>query len=111
MVHVVQSSLIAVAMLCGVTTSTPPTTSTTWIAIAIVWHDSQLAYASAVFVLSTIPLKTAVTSKSTSSSDEPSCVLTADAVLSPPPSPCACAGAAKRERRDEGDEQPAQAPS
>ncbi len=49
-------------------------------------------------------------SKSTSSSDEPSCVLTADALLSPPPSPCACAGAANARRRDEGDEQPAEAP-
>ncbi len=81
--HVVQFSLIGIATFVGVMTSGSDRTRTTWSARATVWHDSQLAYATAAFVSSTTSPPARRIEKAKSNSVEPSFSLTATAVLSP----------------------------
>src|SRR2546421_11036926 len=89
-----QSTFIASARFVGVTVDGSPVTSTTSIATATVEQSLQLAKATAAFVESTTSPATRLIENASLKIDDPSFVLIAIAVLSPPPS--ASAGGAPK---------------
>jgi hypothetical protein len=81
--HELQSSLIAIASLTGVTVVASPLAKTTSIEMATVWQSAQLAIATAAFCGSTMVPGTWRTANVSLKTDDPSLVLIATAEVSP----------------------------